>query len=93
MFWPESTYTRKQLVVECDVVIGHALAMLREGQNLNQSEVAKRLGCGQPLVSKIESGQRSLKFAEVDIYAQVLGISRDELVDALNKAIDDKARR
>lgn len=80
--------TRKKIILEFDTSLGKALTHIREDQDLTQDDIADSLGCKQPLISKIEAGQRSLKFAEVGLFATALGISRDELVVALLYAMD-----
>jgi transcriptional regulator with XRE-family HTH domain len=81
------TYSRKQVILENDGLIGAALSMIREQQGLRQDEVASRLGCGQPLISKIEAGQRSLKFAEIDLFAAALEVSREHFVSTVLDAM------
>ena len=83
-----STYARKKLVLEYDKSLGRAIATLRGDQHLSQGTVAKGFGCEQPLISKLEAGQRSRKFSEVTSLARALGVPRERLVDALLEALD-----
>ena len=66
-----------------DYAIGHALATLRERQGKRQGDVAEALGCEQSLISKIECGQRSIKLREMPLLASALGLTPQELQEAL----------
>lgn len=85
----ESILLRRRLVLEYDSSIGRAIARLRKEAGLNQEAVAREFCCDQPLISKLEKGQRSLKFSEVNALAYSLGIPRDLLVKRLLDAIDN----
>ena len=49
------TFEERQLV-ELRVVVSRAVRVLRERQNLTQTQVARKLKTSQPRVAKIESG-------------------------------------
>lgn len=58
-----------------------ALIALREQLGLTQSDVAKRLGTSQPMISKIENSQTGLQVGSLITYAAAIGASvRFELV-------------
>ena len=46
-------------------VVGIALAAARQGANLTQAELAKRLGKPQSFVSSYEAGQRRVDLLEI----------------------------
>ena len=83
------TIARKRMILEFDSSIGHTISELRTARNLKQEDIADALGCGQPLISRLEAGQRSLKFAEVGIFAEALGMTREELVMHLLTVLGD----
>ena len=83
----ENMQKRKQQALLYDEAIGDAVASVRYDQRLRQGDVAEAFGCEQPLISKLEAGQRSLKFCEIHALASALNISVDELVDRLLSAI------
>ncbi len=48
--------SEERQLVELRVVVSRAVRVLRERQNLTQTQVAKKLKTSQPRVAKIESG-------------------------------------
>lgn len=81
-------FFRKRKALAYDGSIGDAIAKVRYKQQLRQGDVADAFGCEQPLISKLEAGQRSLKFSELPALSRALGVSRDELVKELLEALD-----
>lgn len=79
---------RRRICLEYDSAIGSAIADIRMDQGLDQALVAESFGCKQPLISKLEKGQRALKVSELNLLANALGISRDALVEKLLEGID-----
>lgn len=79
---------RRKLTLEYDSAIGETLRQLRVDRKLNQIDIALALGGGQAMVSKMESGQRSLRFAEVIFLANALGMPFRELIDTLTDTVD-----
>lgn len=53
--------------------IAHVIAGFREEAALTQSQLAQRLGKPQSFISKLESGERSLRVEELPQIAQSLG--------------------
>lgn len=51
---------------------------MRKVAGLNQEELALRLGKPQSFVSKYESGERQLKFLEIELICNTCGISLHE---------------
>lgn len=83
----------KRLVLEYDSSIGEALRRIRHMRGLRQEDVARSLGYGQATLSKLEAGQRSLKVAELPLFADALGMTRDELSDVLLADIEEQRTR
>ncbi|WP_228718428.1 helix-turn-helix domain-containing protein [Kitasatospora acidiphila] len=54
--------------------LGRELAALREGKNMTMGEVAAHLHCGQPKVSKIESGHQSVRPLDLDLMLTLYGV-------------------
>ena len=54
--------------------IAHLLKRLREERDLKQTDIGQVTGFSQSAISKLESGERSIKFVEVDMYARALGL-------------------
>ena len=59
------------------------LREIRLERDLRQVDVAKKLGEPQSFVSKYESGERRLDFAEVQAVCDVLGIKFNDFVNRL----------
>ncbi len=53
------------------------LQQVRESAGVTQSEVAKRLGCPQPFVSKCESGERRVDVVELAAFARIYAKALD----------------
>lgn len=60
--------------------VRNLLRDFRVSKGLRQVDVAERLGEPQSFVSKYESGERRLDFAEVAAVCEVLGVSLMEFV-------------
>ena len=88
MSMKEETILRKRMILEYESRIGDAVADVRDSQGLDQATVAKAFGCQQPAISKLEAGQRSLRFSEIGLLADSLGVSRSSLIEKLCAAID-----
>jgi len=63
---------------------------IRRNHSLTQGELAKKLGVPQSWVSKIESGERNLAFAETGPLAEALGLTLQEFCTAYQQAIPKK---
>lgn len=63
-----------------DRLIGKVLRKLRIESGLKQDQVADRLGVNQSMISKFESGERSLHLGEVYAYAEALGTSPQRIL-------------
>lgn len=72
--------------------ITHVIAGFREEAALTQSQLAQRLGKPQSFISKLESGERSLRVEELPQIAQSLGVSPLRIVTrmlGLRSVLDD----
>ena len=63
-----------------DRLVGKVLRRLRTESGLKQEKVAARLGTNQPMISKFESGERSLHLGEVYAYAEALGTTPQRIL-------------
>lgn len=63
-----------------DRLVGKVLRKLRIESGLKQDQVAARLGINQSMVSKFESGERSLHLSEVYAYADALGTTPQRIL-------------
>lgn len=79
---------RKRIVVDYDCRIGDAIAEIRLNRGLDQASVAEAFGCQQPIISKIEQGQRSVKVSEVGLLAEALKIPPERFARILLDSID-----
>lgn len=59
------------------------LSILRLKAGLSQHTLAERIGNSQPSYSKIEAGRTEIMFSTFEKLVEVLGVSRDELSDAI----------
>lgn len=67
--------------------VGQALKELRRQSEKTQEQIASLLSVPQSFVSKVETGERSLKLYEAYAYADALGIDVAELVAAVGEQI------
>ncbi len=72
-----------------DRVIGAQLKQLRKRQELTQKDLARRLSVTQPMISKIEAGERSLRFHEVFPYASAMDVTPERLYLSLRTALKE----
>lgn len=70
-------------------VVGQRLEKLRKRNHLTQCEVARRLGYTQSLVSKVESGERSVPLIELWPYARALEVCPYELAREIHDSLSD----
>ena len=63
-----------------DRLVGKVLRKLRMESGLKQDQVAARLGINQSMVSKFESGERSLHLVEVYAYAKALDTTPERIL-------------
>lgn len=79
--------TRKQRNIDLNARLGKRLAMLRRKQRVRQAEVAKQMGFGRPLVSKIEHGQRELSAVEIPDYARAINVEPDVIYREISRIV------
>ena len=53
---------------------------LREAEKITQSTMAKALGIGVPMYSRIERGERSVRKEQIQVIAEVLKTDSEELL-------------
>lgn len=68
-------------------LVGTLLRDLRHEAHLRQSDVAEHLGAPQSLVSKIESGERTVDAIEILEICTALGVSMAEFVRRLERRL------
>ena len=70
-----------------NILVGKALRELRAKVGMTQEKVAAQLAVPQSFVSKVETGERSLKLSEAFQYAEALGIQMYEIVATVQEQI------
>ncbi len=68
---------------ELDRKIGDQLGRLRVERGIRQLVLAERLQTTQSMISKVESGGRSLKVREMPQYARALGMETPEFFEKI----------
>lgn len=68
-------------MTDINAVVGSNVKRLRKRSGLTQEHVAQYLGIDQTLVSKIESGQRSLGASSLEKLCDLFFCSLDDLLD------------
>lgn len=63
--------------------IGEKFKNLRENANFTQKNIASFLDIDQSLISKFESGERSLQIELIEKYACLLGTTLNNIVDGI----------
>ena len=81
-------YSLNGMNVDANKACGSCLSQIRREQGITQVELAKRLRAPQSFVSKVETGERSLKVYEQFAYAEALGITPEEMTARLKKYLD-----
>lgn len=74
--------------VDANKVCGRCLARMRQESGLTQVDIARALGVPQSFVSKVETGERSLRLYEQFDYARALGISAQALSERLQSEMN-----
>lgn len=80
-------YSVFSMNVDANKVCGKCLARLRKASGLTQVGLAKGLDVPQSFVSKVETGERSLRVYEQYSYADALGIDVMELVSEIKESL------
>lgn len=86
--YPKVGYSLNGMNVDANRACGSCLSQIRREQGITQVELAKRLRTPQSFVSKIETGERSLKVYEQFAYAEALGITPEEMTARLKASLD-----
>lgn len=76
-------YSVNGMNVDANRTCGKCLSQIRREQGITQVELAKKLGVPQSFISKVETGERSLRVYEQFAYAEALGIAVGALVQRL----------
>ncbi|MEU3351159.1 helix-turn-helix transcriptional regulator [Streptomyces sp. NPDC037389] len=69
--------------------LGSELRRLRADKDLTVSEVAKRLGCGQPKVSQIENGNRGIRPGDLSALLDLYEVADEKYRQRLRKLAVD----
>ena len=77
-------YSVNGMNVDANRTCGKCLSQIRREQGITQVELAKKLGVPQSFISKVETGERSLRVYEQFVYADALGITVETLVRMLH---------
>lgn len=75
--------------VAANKVCGRCLAQMRQDALLTQVELAERLGAPQSFVSKVETGERSLRLYEQFAYARALNVDIVSFVTTIDRALQE----
>lgn len=86
--YSKAGYSVNGMNVDANKTCGKCLSQIRREQNLTQVELAQRLEVPQSFISKIETGERSLKAYELFSYAKALGITAESIVQRLHNCLN-----
>ena len=86
-------YSVSGMNVDANRTCGKCLSQIRREQGITQVELAKKLGVPQSFISKVETGERSLRVYEQFAYAEALGISVEDLVRRLETVLSGGINR
>lgn len=73
-------------------VIGKVLRDLRTKTGLEQDDLADILSTSQSKISKLESGEQSLKVKEIFAYAEALGTTPEYILDEIRAGVHHRRR-
>lgn len=76
---------KTELWSEREQAFRNELKSLRKQAGYNQSELATKLNKPQSFVSKYESGERQLRFQEIELICLVCGSSMSEFSASFNR--------
>lgn len=68
-------------------VLGVVLANLRKEREMEQADMAEKMGLSQASYSRLESGKATLSIDQMYLATSILEITRDELTKRLNSTI------
>lgn len=80
-------YSLNGMNVDANRTCGKCLSQIRREQGITQVELAKKLRVLQSFISKVETGERSLRVYEQFAYAEALGITVGVLVQRLEAVL------
>ncbi len=80
-------YSVNDMNVDANRTCGKCLSQIRREQGITQVELAKKLRVPQSFISKVETGERSLRVYEQFAYAEALGITVGVLVQRLEAVL------
>lgn len=83
-------YSVSGMNVDANRICGKCLSQIRREQGITQVELAKKLGVPQSFISKVETGERSLRIYEQFAYADALGITVETLVRKLGAVLSSE---
>lgn len=83
-------YSVNGMNVDANRTCGKCLSQIRREQGITQVELAKKLGVPQSFISKVETGERSLRVYEQFVYADALGITVETLVHKLGAVLSSE---
>ena len=72
-----------------DKELGAVIAAVRKSSGLTQRDLCERVDVAPHTLCKIEKGTRSLKAVELQVFAQALGVSCEDLFD-FRRAIESR---
>ena len=81
-------YSVNGMNVDANRTCGKRLSQIRREQGITQVELAKKLGVPQSFISKVETGERSLRVYEQFAYAEALGITIETFVHKLGAVLN-----
>lgn len=86
-------YSVSGMNVDANRTCGKCLSQIRREQGVTQVELARKPGVPQSFISKVETGERSLRVYEQFAYAEALGISVEDLVRRLETVLSGGINR
>lgn len=86
-------YSVNGMNVDANRTCGKCLSQIRREQGITQVELAKKLRVPQSFISKVETGERSLRVYEQFAYAEALGITVGVLVQRLEAVLSSGINR
>lgn len=72
-----------------NIAVGKVLKRLRKQGGLTQEQLGAKVGLPQPIISKIEMGDRGLAFIETWLYAEALGTDVVALIGLCRQSMLD----
>lgn len=73
----------EMMIIDMRIALGKRIRVVRERQQLTQSDLAKRIRSSQPRIAKIEAGEEGVSLDLMTKAALAVGMTRKQIAKAI----------